>query len=236
MYPHRIRLRGPWECQPLAWHPAERARELPAARRVTMPCRWADGGLAEFRGRVRFVRRFGYPGRIDEFERVWLTLDGVEGSFTLWLNDVALGDAWATDVTRLLKARNELRVEIEGDERAGLWGEVALEVRCSAFLRDVRLESSAGPNGTELHARGEVVGESLGPLELYLVRDRRTVAYAAASATPDGWPFHLVATDFDAEFSSTERHSVKLDLVHGASVWYTWEQPHGASSTSELSE
>src|SRR5262245_97069 len=66
MYPHRIRLRGPWECQPLA-------PDGPPPRRVTLPCRWADGGLGDFRGPVRFRRRFGYPGRLDAHERVWLT-------------------------------------------------------------------------------------------------------------------------------------------------------------------
>ena len=52
MYPHRIRLRGPWECEPLAR--AEGAdMPLPPPCRMTMPCRWSAGGLAEFAGRVR---------------------------------------------------------------------------------------------------------------------------------------------------------------------------------------
>ena len=72
-YPHRIRLRGPWECEPL-----ERGRPArPPPRRMTLPCRWADGGLKDFSGRVRFRRRFGYPGQIDAYERVWLTVAGV---------------------------------------------------------------------------------------------------------------------------------------------------------------
>ena len=46
MYPHRIRLRGPWECQPLA-----RAGDVPEPSRppfrVTMPCRWREAGLGD---------------------------------------------------------------------------------------------------------------------------------------------------------------------------------------------
>jgi len=66
MYPHRIRLRGPWECDclvsPLSQgaapgfvpshpplSPEYRGREK-ETRRVTMPSRWLDAGLGDFRG------------------------------------------------------------------------------------------------------------------------------------------------------------------------------------------
>src|SRR5260370_5370654 len=93
MYPHRIRLRGPWECQPLArsvivanGRKEITTTDLPAARKMIMPCRWEEGGLKDFAGRVRFRRHFGYPGRIDENERVWLIFTGVEGAPEVWLN------------------------------------------------------------------------------------------------------------------------------------------------------
>ena len=45
MYPHRIRLRGPWECQPLARsvivansRQETVTTDLPATRKMTMPC------------------------------------------------------------------------------------------------------------------------------------------------------------------------------------------------------
>jgi beta-galactosidase/beta-glucuronidase len=142
MYPHRIRLRGPWECEPLArfvvgadGRKEEIATNLPAPRKMTMPCRWSEGGLNEFSGRVRFRRHFGYPGRIDHNERVWLTFAGVEEKAEIWLNGQFLGrqeDAgmFEFDVTKILDVRNDLRVEVEGEsETAGLWGEVALEIR-----------------------------------------------------------------------------------------------------------
>jgi beta-galactosidase/beta-glucuronidase len=137
MYPHRIRLRGPWECEPLARFvttgDGQRVLEttnLPAPRRMTMPCRWRDGGLKDFAGRVRFRRHFGYPGRIDENERVWLTFAGIEGAAETWLNGQWLGrQPLEFEITGLLRDRNELLVEVEGSETGGLYGEVALEIR-----------------------------------------------------------------------------------------------------------
>jgi beta-galactosidase/beta-glucuronidase len=142
MYPHHIRLRGPWECEPLARFAvaADGRKEtttvnLPAPRKMTMPCRWSEGGLKDFTGRVRFRRHFGYPGRIDDNERVWLTFAGVEGIAEIWVNTEFLGRREAAqrpfefDITRLLRDRNELHVEVEGPETGGLSGEVALEIR-----------------------------------------------------------------------------------------------------------
>src|SRR6266849_10307562 len=96
MYPHRIRLRGPWECEPLARiapdeHGQTGRDSLPPPCRMTMPCRWSEGGLENFAGRVRFRRRFGYPGRIDAHERVWLTFAGIGGTAEVWLNGQHLG-------------------------------------------------------------------------------------------------------------------------------------------------
>jgi beta-galactosidase/beta-glucuronidase len=104
---------------------------------MSMPCRWSEGGLVEFAGRVRFRRRFGYPGRIDADERVWLTFGGADERAEVWLNGRPLGQhegagAFEFEVTSLLQRRNELVVEVESLTTAGgLWGEVALEVRRS---------------------------------------------------------------------------------------------------------
>ncbi len=144
MYPHRIRLRGPWECEPLVRFTTSsegqveiRTDNLPPPRRMTMPCRWNEGGLIDFAGRVRFRRRFGYPGRIDSDERVWLTLAGADAIAEVSLNGRFLGrhegaeEPFEFDVTILLQDRNELTVEVESPTaQGGLWGEVALEIRC----------------------------------------------------------------------------------------------------------
>ena len=39
MYPHRIRLRGPWDCEPLSG--------AAGPLRMNLPCRWAEGGLRD---------------------------------------------------------------------------------------------------------------------------------------------------------------------------------------------
>src|SRR5262249_24513061 len=149
-----------------------------------------DCGLSDFTGTVRFARRFGYPGRIDDYERVWLTFAGVAGVAAVCLNGTALGSCdgpYEFEVTRLLSERNLLRVDVEGSGGdAGLWGEVALEVRRTAFLRNLSVTS-----GDALKVSGEVAGTADGPLELYVLLDNRTVAYATGKP---GKPFEITST------------------------------------------
>jgi hypothetical protein len=220
MYPHRIRLRGPWECEPLQRCGDNAEQPLPPPCRITMPCRWSEGGLPDFTGRVRFRRSFGYPGRIDAHERVWLTFAGIGGEAEVQLNYHLLGRIAATsefEVTSLLRPRNELVVEIEGSsEQGGLWGEVALEIRCTAFLRD--LCSFIMPKGDRIDLRvsGQVVGVAERPLELYLLRDRSVVSYQVVTAREEGQPFGITAADLPAGDLP-----VQVDLVNGAVIWYT---------------
>jgi hypothetical protein len=197
-YPHRIRLRGPWDVE-LGGPPA----------RVTMPASWGD-----FAGRAVYRRRFGYPGRIDSFERVWLTFRQVADHAEVTLNGSLVGvcdRAGEFEVTPLLRPRNELVVEVEGGPGGGLVGEVALEVRATAFLRGVSLRRENG----RLVAAGEVAGEADGPLDLYLVLDRRPAGHAAVRA---GEPFRLAAD----EDGGPARLAV-VELVRGAVPWYTVE-------------
>ncbi len=216
-YPHRIRLRGPWDCEPLERQPLG---DLPPPRRMTLPCRWADGGLPDFTGRVRFRRRFGCPGQIDDWERVWLTFEGAPDRAVVRLNGADLGEhagdgSFEFDATRLLRLRNELVVDVDGTaERGGLWGETALEVRCTAFLREVRV----WVEGADLHAAGLVVGEAERPLDLYVLLDGSTTAYTTVAAAPAGTPFHIIA---DRPPPPGQPAVVQVDLVNGAVVWYT---------------
>src|SRR5262249_18475999 len=176
MYPHRIRLRGPYSFEPLARISGN--EPLPPAGRVTMPARWGESGLRGFAGRVRFRRSFGYPGRIDAEERVWLTFAGVEGVAEVRLNghdlgqrDGALGP-FEFEVTPLLQVRNELEVDVEAaSDSGGLWGDVALEIRRTAYLRSVRLWATRSGEAADLHVAGEVVGTCDGSLDLYLLLD-----------------------------------------------------------------
>jgi hypothetical protein len=187
---------------------------------MTMPCRWSEGGLLDFTGRVRFRRSFGYPGRIDAHERVWLTFAGIGGEAQVRLNDHLLGHISAAsefEVTALLQRRNELVVEIEGtSEQGGLWGEVALEIRCTAFLRDLRTFVVSKGDRIDLRVSGQVVGAAERPLELYLLRDRSVVGYQVVAAKPEGQSFAITAGDLPAG-----NLPVQVDLVNGAVIWYT---------------
>ncbi len=225
MYPHQIRLRGPWECQ----HTAEGGR--------------------------RFRRRFGYPGRIDAHERVWLTFAGVVGRAVVRLNDhllgcpppppsptrgegelflpppwwgrVGVGGDFEFEVTPLLRPRNELVMDVEGATDEGSpWGEVALEIRCTAFLRELRRFAVLRGECVELHVSGQVVGTADRPLELYVVVERSTAAYQVVMPAVEGQPFEVVVPDLAAEtWRGADAPRVQVDLVNGASIWYTSAEP-----------
>lgn len=214
-YPHRIRLRGPWECEPVA-HLVPSSEPLPARCQLLMPCRWRQG-LGDFAGRARFRRRFGLPRTLDPFERVWLTFAGVEGQAAVWLNGQLLGqpdrtsEPFAFEITSLLRARNELVVEVEaasGDD--GLWGEVALEIRCTAFLRAVLWQTIPEAGKTRLRVTGEVAGIAERPLDVYVLAAGRTVLHASVEA---GQRFDLVSDEVDAIAP------LRVELVNGGVVW-----------------
>ena len=233
MYPHRIRLRGPWDCEPLTVAGGS-LLTLPKPCRITMPCRWAESALAGFQGRVRFRRRFGYPGRIDAHERVWLTFGGASDRAAITLNGVSLGEQVVADVpfeyevTALLRDRNELLIEVEGGTDGGLWGEVALEVRCRAFLREMRSEVNVvGKECIQLHVYGEIAGDAADMLELYMVLDRSTQAYEALPPPVTTRCFHLASEKLSLEqwaSGPSASHRLRVDLVNAATVWHTWEQ------------
>ncbi len=88
-YPHAMRLHGPWEYRPLsrwvradedAWR--EIADELPRPGRARVPGDWAAALGPDYRGRVRYTRRFGCPTGLASRERVWLVIEGVDARGT----------------------------------------------------------------------------------------------------------------------------------------------------------
>jgi hypothetical protein len=214
MYPHRIRLRGPWTCEPLFCLSSDGRRHtegLPATFRLTMP------GRVDFRGGVRLLRPFGYPGRIDELERVWLTFDGAQGRAAATLNGAPLGVWEGTaefEVTALLQARNALIVEMEATADGCLWDEVALEVRATAFLKDVVVHLASG-----LQIAGTVAGSSERRLDLYVLAAGQCLAHASVEA---GQPFAL-AVELPAQPISAAL-VVRLELVDAATIWYAVER------------
>jgi hypothetical protein len=218
MYPHRIRLHGPWECEPLA--APDQPVPLPP-RRFVPPARLRDAGLGDFAGRVRLTRRFGYPGRIDEYEHVWLTFADVVGRVDVALNGTTLGSGRSAglefEATSLLSSRNRLEVILEADSGdAGLVGEVALEIRRDAFLRAVAAQR--GPGGI-IRVTGLVVGTSVMPLELYALADGKHVYYSSITASAAGQPFEFVFTP------ERPPPQVQVELVCVAERWYVVEAP-----------
>ncbi len=216
MYPHRIRLRGPWECVPLAVADVERGR---SGRTVTLPLR-ASAFLPS--SGVRFVRRFGYPGRIDTCEHVWLMLAGLVGGARVVLNGAALGSGLdgdcEFDVTALLAVRNRLEVVL--DAEMGALGDVALEVRRDAFLRSVAARRE--PDGT-VRLTGQVVGATDRPLELYVLAAGTTVHYSLVAARAEGAPFDVVLG------AGNSPDPLRVELVSVAEVWFAAEAAvHGA--------
>jgi hypothetical protein len=218
MYPHRIRLRGPWECEPLPLHGQE---AVPPPSRVIMPCRWIDAGLTDFHGSARFTRKFGYPGRVDETEHVWLTCDGVTGCREVSLNGQLLtqesNSVFAFDITKILSPRNRLEVVIQGDtHKAGLWGEVALEIRKDAFLANMKIERSE----SAVHLTGKVVGVAPQPLELYVLVDGRHVEYRTIMPRAEGTPIRMELADI-----TPAQQTVRAELINISSIWYVVELP-----------
>jgi hypothetical protein len=215
MYPHRIRLRGPWEWEPLASH--EGIAEPLVSQRVNMPCRLGELGLDSAGKRALVRRRFGYPGRIDAHERVWLIFAGVTAGLEVRLNGQELGrcQSCELEITSLLKERNVLEMTLESTGNDTLaWEEVALEIRCSAYLRNVR----ARRNHTgELLIHGEVAGTCQRPLDLYLLIDGANAGYQAIEA---GKPFQFVTAG-----PTKSGSAIRVELVDAATVWHSIELP-----------
>jgi hypothetical protein len=236
-----MRASGPWDFEPLARMirqpdgSVEMVTDaLPPGGRMTLPCRWGEGGLPDFAGAVRFRRRFGLPRRLDAHERVWLTFSAVNGGAGITLNGTFLGRREASEdqfefeyeVTSLLRDRNELIVDIEAaNGNGGLWGEVALEVRGPAFLQHVGFRADFADEALTLYAAGEVAGSWDCPLEVYMILDRSTVAYAPVEASTTSLVFELTSEPLPPERWRTGRQmAVRIDLVQGATVWYSIEQ------------
>ena len=126
MYPHRIRLGGPWHYEPISrslilpngkierWE-----SDCPSSGQFRVPASWSGTPLDGFRGRVRWRRGFQAPRQLDPDEQLWLTFGGVDYFASVSLNGVPLGDhegyfePFEFDITNLLTGRNELSMEVE---------------------------------------------------------------------------------------------------------------------------
>jgi hypothetical protein len=191
-YPHAIRLRGPWDYEILAHastdergQPCFPASDVAPAGRTTLPGDWGDVFGHDFRGRVRYRRRFNRPSGLDSHERVWLVAEGADARASVALNGRRLGEVpgyalhGEFDVTEWVEPGNELTLEVElpgvepgeirlqrpGRERkpGGPLGEVRLEVRSSVFISDLAVWAQEEHGVGRLHVSGWITGEITWP-------------------------------------------------------------------------
>jgi hypothetical protein len=138
MPPHRIHLKGPWNC---AWKEGtfDETNGRPQIGTVTMPREWR-AIFGKSRGCAQFKRKFHRPSNLESHERVMLVLTEVRGQGSIQLNQHQLGafggigDRIEFEITSLMNSFNELTIDIEFDPHAennlagGLYGPVALDI------------------------------------------------------------------------------------------------------------
>ena len=104
-----------------------------------MPADWSESLGADFRGLVRYTRRFTCPTGLEPATRVVLVIEAVNRSGRVSLDDRSLGEIsdattpWQCEIGEYLSERHLLRVEVDMPADAvagcgGLIGEVRLEI------------------------------------------------------------------------------------------------------------
>jgi hypothetical protein len=151
------------------------------------------------------------------------------GDAEIHLNGRELGrtearrDEWNCDITESLRERNRLEIIVTSlTGTGGIPGEVVLEIRCLAWLHRCEVETWRVGDEGYLRVRGEVVGQAEGPLDIYAVLGRFVVAQGKVEAAPQGQRFSLTSDPLPPERWRGEL-SVRVELVHGPSVWYVLE-------------
>lgn len=181
-YPHTIRLRGPWEFEVLQ---ADSQVPSPSGpQRAKMPCSWAESLGEEFRGSVRYRRKFNRPAHLDLHERLRLVADGADAFAEVTVNGTTLGkiDGYVLpnifDVTSLIEMRNEVMVDVSlpaetsgvqrpGREQfaGGLIGEVRLEIGSVGAITNLSVIGLFRERQPYLHIAGDLIGDHDGPIQ-----------------------------------------------------------------------
>jgi hypothetical protein len=122
--PHIIRLRGPWQYQPLARFvplPGDALQptinKLPPGGVIALPADWGGVLGSDFQGTVRFLRRFNRPTGLDAASRVWLVIEEVDFQALVALNgreygEVIAGSANSVSETRECPTRFEITADL----------------------------------------------------------------------------------------------------------------------------
>ena len=227
-------------------HIEELSGPVPEPGHMTIPANWRGTTLDGFRGRVRWRRNFHSPRSLEPDERLWIVFEGVDYFADVALNGTPLGrhegyfEPFEYEVTSLVGPRNELVVDVDcpaeavpGEQRlirgsrdaaessgAGIWQDVALEVRSLAFLRDVFIQAEVDGSTGKITASGKVVGEPGVPLGLDLSLDNEAKVGQKLKASATGVDFRVEATIDGAELwwpqnlGTPRTYVVELEL-HG---------------------
>lgn len=205
MYPHMIRLRGPWE---LAVEGAL------STDRVQLPSGWPAWQAAHPGESITMTRSFGAPRSLDADETVWLVWRG-DGLKSASLNgrplDGFVEDAGALEVEigSRLQRRNELTAVTTGVRAP----DVALVFRGPMFLRGVVLDPTRGL------VSGRVVGDARRKAELQLLASGKCVDRAVVQGGED-FRFDL-RVEIPVGLPVREVPVWSLELFEGANRWYS---------------
>jgi hypothetical protein len=151
---HIIRLRGPWELEPLERfvkrsYGGYQSQQVAMPReRCQMPADWCETLGPDFLGVVRYRRNFNRPTNLSS-ERVWLVVEPPRSCGRVCVNGSELGSVrfgaptGRFDITALLKDHNAIEIDVEHPELdddgnvpdegsmispGGLVGEVRIEI------------------------------------------------------------------------------------------------------------
>jgi hypothetical protein len=152
---HTIRLRGPWQVEPVArfvlqddgsYLPVK--DDLPSAGRVTMPADWSSVMGSDFIGRVLHVRTFNKPTGLDSGERVFLIVEPPRSEACIVMKGQLIGfvrpgaESERFDITDRLDSHNRLEVYVDHpalDEMRSIVGDPAKSPP-GGLIGEVRLE------------------------------------------------------------------------------------------------
>jgi hypothetical protein len=241
MYPHRINLRGPWQCEPFD------SSVRPS--RVTMPCRWADTPLAGFAGRIRCQRRFHWQQPLNENERLFLVIGAADDHAAVTLNGHLLGkhdgtfDPFEFEITALVQTSNDLCIDVDSTGKShGLWGTVFLEVRREHYLQDVAVTIPWTNGVPYLEISGKVIGPSDQRCDLDVVLTERLLVSQAVTASPTGKPFSFAVKLPEIVpwqpngYGSPVLHELRLELLDVHSRLFVQAQRLGLREACLLPE
>jgi Glycosyl hydrolase 2 galactose-binding domain-like len=164
---HLIRLRGPWQLEPVVRYVARpggyepTSADLPAGGTATMPANWSATCGSDFLGVVRYRRSFQKPTGLEPGDKIWLVVEPPQTLATVFLAEQPLGkvrDAGAAvrfEISRLLSDRNVLVIEVEHPalDAAGCPSDASGPRVPGGLVGEVRLEIEEGAGGRGQGAR-----------------------------------------------------------------------------------